>query len=123
MPSRSKKDVRSLAHHADGKGVRAVKPGLDCPMVPASQAAASPVKGATGRCKGPGGSGGAAWESRRKKRGWPNRGCCAWSEERSDERSATGRCHDPAVRIKPSFFAYLAVIVVAALVVLIVWKA
>jgi len=27
------------------------------------------------------------------------------------------------VRIKPSFFAYLAVIVVAALVVLIVWKA
>jgi len=27
------------------------------------------------------------------------------------------------VRIKPSFFAYLAVIVVAALVVLIVWRA
>ena len=91
-------------------------------MVPTSQAAASPVKGATGRCKGPGGSGGAAWESRRKKRGWPNRGCCAWSEERSDERSATERTIQ-AMRIKPSFFAYLAVITVAALVVLIVWRA
>ena len=57
-----------------------------------------------------------------QKAGLVNRGCCAWSEERSDERAATERTIQ-AMRIKPSFFAYLAVITVAALVVLIVWRA